>query len=295
MTEKIESASEKGPSASGEKKAEEPDDGAIVIYQNPEKKNSYRLGKPDFMPMNGSRILFSATPNRGKRNMILNIINRLDPPPRAIHIVHCNPYTIEYDTLGSLGVPVYIYGPEDMPTLENIIDPDPPATGSEKESDDDSFCAEESAEESAEENKAAGDKIHEKNESALRCSVVIVDECPAESLGKIGTHRFERLLNMIATHNNVLVLCSIQDMLNIPPKCRRSFNHIVLWHATDKNADKYAATRAGISAEILEDLYQLCKSKYDSIWCDLDAPLESPWRFRLNFTSPINIELGNST
>lgn len=275
------------------------DDGSIIIYQNPEKKNAYRLGKPEFMPMNGSRILFSATPNRGKRNMILNIINRLDPKPEAIHVVHANPFTVEYDTLGSLGVPIYMYAPEDFPTLENIINPELPDNEEDDDENGGAVAVDLSREVKTEQHEEKNEKSHDDEEEKSRndqprCSVVIVDECPADTLGKVGTHRFERLVNMICTHHNVLLLCSIQDLLNLPPKCRRSFNHIVLWQATDKNVDKYAASRAGIPADVLDDLFQLCRTKYDSIWIDLDRENEDPLKFRLNFTTPISIELGNN-
>lgn len=284
----IETAEIKKEETKESKKLEKPDDGSIVIYQNPEKKTGYRLGNAEFMPMNGSRILFSATPNRGKRNMILNIINRLDPKPKAIHIIHANPFTVEYDTLSELGVPIYMYAPEDAPCLENILNPSPPASEDEGEGKDEG-----SNSESSEDGEVDGEK-KEKGEKTPRCSVVIIDECPTETLGKVGVHRFERLVNMICTHYNVLLLCSIQDLLNIPPKCRRSFNHIVLWQATDKQTDKYAAARAGVPYEVLEDLFQLCKTKYDSIHIDLDRQPEDQLKFRLNFTNPISVQLGTT-
>jgi hypothetical protein len=84
-------------------------------------------------------------------------------------------------------------------------------------------------------------------------------------------------------------MCSIQSLLNIPPKCRRAFNHFVLWPQTDGEVNKMVARRAGIKPEVLDDLFQACRNKYDNIWVDTDADEGSLWRYRRNLMSPITV------
>lgn len=245
-----------------------PTDG-LVIFPNPEKSNRFKLGDEEFMPMSSSRILLSAMPGCGKRNVILNIIYRMKPKPTHVHLVHCDPSTIEYDCLGDLGIPFSIYSPSEFPTLENIENPN----GGELGDPDD-----EDAEEDADDDKPI-----------LSNPLVIVDECTHDQLGTHGSSRFERMVNHVCTHRNTTLICSIQSLINIPPKARRGFNHLVLWKQADKSVNQMAAVRAGVPYDMLCDLFELLKTKYDFIWIDLDQDIDNPWRFRLNMISPISI------
>jgi hypothetical protein len=246
------------------------EDDTIVIFHNPEKENRRRLGKAEYMPNSSSRILLSGPPDSGKRNVILNVIHRMDPPPDVIHIVHCDPDTIEYDCLNDLGIPVLMYEPSDPPSLKNIEHP----FGSGENNEEGDKLAEDPESESEDQPKVLN-------------TVVIVDECPVDVLGKVGASRLERLVNHVCTHRNTTLICSIQSMLNIPPKARRGFNHIALWKQSDKTVNQMAASRAGIPYEMLDVMFNLCTSKYDFIWIDLDSPQDSSLRYRLNFVSPI--------
>lgn len=269
---------------------EEIDNGTLIIYENPEKLNKRRLWEHESAPYNSSRICLSAMPGCGKRNLILNIVNRLQPKPKVIHVVHCDPNTIEYDCLGELGIPIYIYTPEDFPTLSNIIEPEQKESESDSDSADPTDASEtpEQADETESSEDAEDTVLLEKNEEKDgRCSVVIVDECPADALGKVGNHRMERLINHISTHYDTLVICSIQNLINMAPAVRRGFNHHCLWKQSDAHANQYAATRAGIPIQMLTDMFELCKSKHDFIWIDLDNHADSQWRYRLNMLYPI--------
>lgn len=247
----------------------------IMVFPNPEKGTKVRLGTEEYMPMSSSRILLSGMPGSGKRNVILNLIHRMKPLPCCIHLVHCDPQTIEYDTLADdLGIPLIVYEPGDFPTLNNIDKP----KGEELPKED---------KKEGEEDSAGED---EKGPKPLSNPLVIVDEVTSDQLGKKGSHRFERLINHVATHRNTTVICSIQSLLNIPPKARRGFNHIALWKQADRAVDQMAAQRAGINYEMLRDLFGLCTSPYDFIWIDLDTAHDSPWRYRLDMISPIVID-----
>lgn len=249
----------------------------LLIFNNPEKKAKIRLGNEDYMPMSGSRCLVSGMPNSGKRNLIMNIIHRMCPKPSHCHIVHCDPYTNEYDSLADMEIPVYMYSPEDFPNLQNIMDPD-----NEQENEKDK----------KEENDENDENINEGPvpEKPLEFPLVIVDEVTTDNLGKEGSSRFERLINHICTHKNTTCICSTQSIINLPAKVRRGFNHYALWKQADSNLNTMVANRAGIKQEILEDLFKLCNNQHDFIWIDLDVPMDSMWKYRLNFVNPITIQ-----
>jgi hypothetical protein len=236
------------------------------VFDNPDKKNKYRIGDEEYMPNNSSRILYSGPPDSGKRSMILNLIFRMRPSPSAIHIVHQDPETIEYDVLTKLGVPIYFYGPDDFVTLKNIESPD------EVDSDDEGYHTEEDSE--------SGEK-----EDLSKNPVVIIDEITADTLKH--KDRMERLINYGATHKNILVICSIQSLMSIPVKSRRGFSQFCLWKQNDDTVNRLAASRAGVKQDVLDDLFKLCKSKHDSIWIDCDRHYDDKWRYRLNFILPI--------
>jgi hypothetical protein len=245
----------------------DPPKDCLVIFDNPEKGGRVRLGEAEYMPMSSSRVLLSGPPGSGKRSIALNLIMRMKPKPTVVHLVHCDENTIEYDCIADAGIPIIGYSPSAFPTLKNIEEPDLPIGGDVSEDDE----------------EKRGEK------KPLSNPLVIVDECTTEQLGKVGSHRFERLVNHIATHRNCTVICSIQSLTNIPAKCRRAFNHIALWRQADKSVDQMAAVRAGIPYDTLRDFFGLCNSPYDFIWVDLDSNHDSPWRYRLNFISPIII------
>jgi len=296
------------PEKSDDNKEEVKDEPAMILYENPEKKYKRRLGTGEYMPKSSDRILLSGLPGSGKRVLILNIINRINPKYlKAIHIVHSDVNSIEYDCLGELGVPIYMYTPEDMPTMENIEDPDPP--GSEDTEGDESDSEDKVKSKVKDKKSKVKDKKSKVKDSSNsdsdsdsedtgdtedgyknHCeSIIIIDECPTETLGKMGKHRLERIVNHCATHKNCLVFISIQNLLNIPPNCRRGVNNFALYQQADLEANKMASSRAGIPFEVLRDLMMLCKSKHDFIYLDLDRPEGDPWRYRLNFFYPIEI------
>lgn len=247
----------------------------LVIFDNPEKRARKRLGPEDYMPYATSRILLSAMPGSGKRNLIFNILHRISPPPRVIHLVHHDPECTEYDHVSEMGIPLLIYTPDNFPTLANIDDPF-----------GDDLEAESERENSSDEEK------NEKNEKNPPHSVIIIDEVTNGGLNKISAHRFERLVNHACTHRNATLICSAQSLMEIPAKVRRGFNNFALWKQADEQLNKMVARRCSIKPQTLEDMFELCRDKYDFIYIDLDAPHDSEMRYRLNFISPIIINKG---
>jgi hypothetical protein len=241
---------------------------SLVVFPNPEKPSKLRLGTEDYLPDVTSRILLTGPPGSGKRNVILNVVLRMVPPPSYAHVVHCDPDTTEYDILGESGIPFSIYSPADFPTLNNLDTPhlDVPEGGSVGGEDDEATA---------------------RKPILPRNPVVIVDEAPADSLSKSSAYRFERLVNHACTHRGTTLLCSIQSATNIPARVRRGFNHYVVWPQPDAQLNDMIARRCGVDVETIQDLFQLLRNPYEFIWIDLDAQPASPWRYRLNMMSPI--------
>lgn len=240
---------------------------ALVVFSHPEKGVRFRLGPQPYMPWSGSRILLSGPPGSGKRNLIINIIAKMVPPPSIVHLVHCCPDTTEYNVLTGAGIPLHVYSPDDFPTNLNIVAP-------ESDADEDD----------------QGDGSAESDVEAmprLTNPVVVIDEVTTEQLKHKMSMRFERMVNYVATHNNATVLCSIQSLLNLPPKARRGFNHFVLWRQRDSMLNQLVAHRSGISPDELERLFGLCETRHDFIWIDCDADADSEWRYRLCMIEPI--------
>lgn len=246
----------------------------MVVYPNPEKNGRIRLGQEEYMPYITSRILLSGPPGSGKRNVILNLIRRIVPPPSVCHLVHHDPNSIEYDVLSEWGIPVITYGPQDFPTLKNLDDPwgHKEAKKAAKASDDSATSDDED------------DKI-----KTLDNPIVVVDEVTADAMGKKGCHRFERMVNHACTHRNTTLLCSIQSAASIPACVRRGFNHFALWKQPDDMLNKMLARRSGMKPDMLEDLFELLENPHEFIWVDLDSDWDSPWRYRLGLMSPIQI------
>jgi DNA polymerase III delta prime subunit len=254
-----------------------PPSDVMVIYPNPEKKGAIRLGQEEYMPLVTSRILFSGPPGSGKRNVILNLVRRMLPPPSVCHLIHCDPNNEEYDILSEWGIPVLTYGPHDFPTLENIEDPfgNKAGTGAKKEDESESEGS------SSDDERAPND--------VLSNPLVIVDEVTAELLGKLGCSRFERMVNHVCTHRNTTLLCSIQSAASIPPMVRRGFNHFALWKQPDEMLNGMLARRTSITSDILNDLFGLLQDPHEFIWIDLDSPIDSDWRYRVGLMNPIRV------
>lgn len=257
----------------------------LLIFENPDKLGDRPSGIDEAMPRWPFRCVFSGPPGCGKRNLILNLVYRLHPPPSAIHIVHIDPDTTEYSCLEELGVPIYIYSPEDFPTIENIQDPDPAPIG-DSEVDPVSL---EAGEGGAAKGPMVDPEAVDESVDLGSDPLVIVDEVTSDVLPPAMKSRFERLMNFGSSHKNTSVVCSIQSVVNLPPKVRRGFNNFCLWQQPDTAATTMAATRAGVPPAMLNEMFEgLCVDRlHDSIWVDCTQPPDSPWRFRLNFLTPI--------
>lgn len=261
-----------------------PPSDVMVIYPNPEKRGPVRLGLEEYMPLATSRILLSGPPGSGKRNVILNLVRRMLPPPSVCHLVHHDPNTEEYDILTDWGLDVLTYGPHDFPTLDNIENPwgdeDSEGGGASDEADctdDDNDAGEEK------------DREHKQSKKVLSNPLVIVDEVTADLLGKKGCSRFERMVNHVCTHRNTTLICSIQSAASIPASVRRGFNHFGLWKQPDEMLNKILARRTSITPAVLSDLFRFTSTPHEFIWIDLDSPLDSDWRYRYGYMIPIRI------
>lgn len=253
------------------------DSSNYLIFDNPDKQEKRRLGPGEFMPFSTDRILLSGLPGCGKRNLILNMIYRMQPPPCHVLVVHVDPETHEYDEISRMGIPMYIFSPDSFPTAENVVNPV-------------EELEEEEEKKGPLEARIRDPQSEEESPKPAGSPLVIVDEITESQLSKEGKSRFERLVNFVCTHRNTALLCSIQSLTNIPPKCRRGFNHYALWKQNDAHLNKLIESRCGIDHEFMEALFDLCKTRHDFIYIDTEAHRDSGWRYRLNWMSPVFIE-----
>lgn len=250
-------------------------DRSLLIFANPEKLNHRPSGTHECLPMWPFRWLLTGPPGSGKRNIYLNIIFRLDPPPSAIHIIHYDPNTIELEILEDLGVPMYYYSYEDIPLSENISNPDEPEIG-------DSTIPNAINESDVEPMDV------EQEQNLGECPLVIIDEIIDDLLSPQSRMRLDRLLNYASTHRNCSVICSIQSLISIPSSSRRAFNIFTLWKQADKNSNLLTAQRSGIHPSMLTELFDdLCHDMHDNITIDLTRKIDDPWRIRYNLLCPV--------
>src|SRR4051812_36553491 len=73
--------------------------GRMLIFKNPDKVGGGASGREDWLPTWPFRMLLTGPPASGKRNALLNVVTRLDPPPDRIIVVHLDKDTKEYDIL----------------------------------------------------------------------------------------------------------------------------------------------------------------------------------------------------
>lgn len=266
-------------------------DRSLLIFDNPEKMNHRPSGSHECLPMWPFRWLLTGPPGSGKRNIYLNIIFRLDPPPSAIHIIHYDPNTIELEILEDLGVPMYYYSYDDIPLSENISDPEEPAIGdSEIPSaiDESGAAAQCDTPDMPTNNGDEPEDIPEDKPNLGECPLVIIDEIIDDLLSPQSRMRLDRLLNYASTHRNCSVICSIQSLISIPSSSRRAFNIFTLWRQADKNSNLLTAQRSGIHPGMLAELFDdLCHDMHDNITIDLTRKIDDPWRIRFNLLCPV--------
>ncbi len=101
-----------------------PAEDRILVFDNPDKKsNGAPSGRAEWMPLHPCRIGLFGPPGCGKRNTLLNLIMRFDPPPVDIRVLHLDPETQEYEILKSIIPPdgeFEYYTPDDPPSFSEL-------------------------------------------------------------------------------------------------------------------------------------------------------------------------------
>ena len=97
---------------------------SLLVFENPDKVGAgERSGKEPFMPTWPFRMLLTGPPHSGKRNALLNIAVRLDPPPTKIFVVHLDPSTKEYEILSDIA-PTEMFTPDEPPNFSELEEDD---------------------------------------------------------------------------------------------------------------------------------------------------------------------------
>ena len=240
----------------------------LVVYANPEKKG-HGPSKDPFIPAPPFRMVMVGPPGCGKRSAVMNIVANLEKPPKKIVVIHGDPSTIEYQ-----GVTDDVRGPTGVPTIEEMRGSVPEKEEGKEEDSSDS---------------------EDEDPFAEQHKLVIVDEIPWHSLKRETLGKFERLFNHVSTHANTSVILCFQQLVAIPPGVRRAIDHALLFKHIDLPAADNLAQRVGLSRKALQEIMGadrsgnpgIVREKHDSLWIDLTAQPEDPWRMRLNLWTPI--------
>lgn len=228
--------------------------GALVVFQNKDKKHNLGRGKDPRLPPVPGRVLFCGPPGSGKLNSLNNLL--VAQVARGIKfktltVIHLDAASREYETTGGiLGLmpDVYALGDEDKPLPD--FSQWTPESG-----------------------------------PHLLC----IDEVVIGDLPKKEANRLERLFSYASTHKNLSIYLSMQTLTAVPPAIRRAMSWIVLFPGADLAELPSVALRSGIPVEDLRAIFDsgLLSEPHSSLTVDLTAAPDSKFRLRKNLFFPV--------
>lgn len=111
-------------------------------------------------------------------------------------------------------------------------------------------------------------------------TLVVLEDIDFKNLSKEQKHRLNRMYGNWSTHNSISIISTSQDFFELDPIVRRCTNLWVLWPGIDLNEMSQIARKVGLNTNKLTTLFNLCKTKHDSIW--IDQTKGSPHHLRFN-------------
>lgn len=120
-------------------------------------------------------------------------------------------------------------------------------------------------------------------------NLLIIDDIELKNYVKgrpYRSSRINKLFSFTSTHRSLSIIITAQDPYSqLLPCIYRFCNVFVLYKFRDKNQVGVLARNVGMKKDMLDAMFELCKSNHDSI-C-IDNTIDSPAPFRLNILNTI--------
>ena len=101
-------------------------------------------------------------------------------------------------------------------------------------------------------------------------TLVIIDEIDVSALKKDELSRLQRLFLYCASHRNLSLFLVFQQIMDIPPKIRRSAMHYFVFKTNDKNVYTMLASRLSLPTEDLKYIMKnIITDNHDFLWVNM--------------------------
>jgi len=123
-------------------------------------------------------------------------------------------------------------------------------------------------------------------------NLLIIDDIELRNYCKAKPYRLSRInkvFSFTSTHRSLSIIITAQDIYSqLLPAIYRMCNVFIFYRFKDRNQIGLIARNIGIDKDDLEALFELLKSKHDSI-C-IDNTDDSPYPYRFNIINPVKLE-----
>lgn len=110
-------------------------------------------------------------------------------------------------------------------------------------------------------------------------TLVVLEDLEYKSMDKEQKHNLDRLFGYVSTHKFTSVILCAQDAFNVPVCARRCASLFILYKSPDLTAMAKVATKTGMKANDMADLFKDLKIKgHESLWIDLTKNTPFPLR-----------------
>jgi hypothetical protein len=120
-------------------------------------------------------------------------------------------------------------------------------------------------------------------------TLCIIDDLEFSNLSKEQVARMNKLFRYVSSHKNVTIYVSHQNFFELPSLVRKLCNCFILWKPRSTTELKIIASRIGLKADTLTDVFEKHCPKYrDSLTVDFNPG--TPAVFRKNIFEKLDIK-----
>lgn len=237
-----------------------------LIWKHPHKGKKPPGVKDKGLPTWPWRCCIVGPPGSGKRNTALTILDRIDPFPDKIVVIHLDP---ERGGKDEYAMADEWHSPNAVPDFEQFD------IGGVTPTEDDDDCV-------STRTSAADPQRQER----VKRTLVIIDEIPWFGLDKANRQRLRSLLNYVSTHANTSVIVQSQDYCAIDVQVRAACPWLILPGRTvNRGTLQLISKKIGCDSDEILELQGLLRGPYDSLSADSLADPRERWK--LNLFTPI--------